>query len=106
MTPTRTYEKPIEQIVSVPIPEGGVVIIVTDLFESYPVCYNSSIGHIPLKMKEGYTSSSFSLSTNGKSVTVKDMAKRLSMLFIMEFGGVSLSELSTDNSSSLPANGN
>lgn len=104
MLPNRTYEQPIEQIASVPIPQGGLVTIVTDMFESYPVCYDSSISHIPLQMKEGYTSSAFSLSTNGKSVTVKDMSKRLSMLYVMEYGGVQL-ELSADNASSLSENG-
>lgn len=104
MLPNRTYEKPIDQIVAVPIPMNGAVTIVTDMFESYPVCYDSSIGHIPLKMKEGYTSSAFSLSTNGKSVTVNDMTKRLSMLYVMEYGGVQ-HELSADNASSLSENG-
>lgn len=87
MMPTRTYEKSIDQTASVAIPENGCVVIVSDMFETYPVCYNTSAGNIPIKMKEGYTHTSFTVSTNGKSVVVKDLGKRLKMLYVMEYNG-------------------
>lgn len=104
MFPTRTYEKPIDLIVSVPIPVNGWCVIVSDFFESYPVCYGSST-FIPLKMREGYSSEPFSLSSDGTSIVVKDLTKRLSSLYVMEFGGALKSELSADNASSLSENG-
>lgn len=87
MIPTRTYEKPIDMIVSVPIPVNGAVIIVSDMFESYPVCYNSSISKIPIKPRNGYSTNMFNLGINETSVIVKDLTKRLKFLYIMEFGG-------------------